>query len=118
MIVDLSINPPKISDDIVKFIRQTVTGAGFSKVIVGLSGGIDSAVSCSLAVSALEKENVYVALLPYGDLDKEGIGHAKLLIDFLKIPSSSVHLIDIKPLLDQIAKIDPGMDDLRKGNIM
>ena len=118
MSVDLSINPEKETERITKFIRESVYNAGFSKVIVGLSGGIDSATSCCLAVKALGAENVLVGLFPFGNLYKEGLEDAKILINHLKIPSSSVKSVDIKPLVDPIITFDPQMDKLRCGNII
>src|SRR3989338_2628446 len=118
MSVDLSINPEKETERITKFIRESVYNAGFSKVIVGLSGGIDSATSCCLAVKALGAENVLVGLFPFGNLYKEGLEDAKILINHLKIPSSSVKSVDIKPLVDSIITFDPQMDKLRRGNII
>ncbi len=118
MSVDLSINPQKETERIAEFLREKVKKAGFHKVIVGLSGGIDSATSCCLAVKALGAENVLVGLFPFGDLHKEGLEDAKILIDHLKIPSSSVKSVDIKPLVDSIITFDPQMDKLRRGNII
>lgn len=119
MLVDLSINPSKTTNKIVKFIKETVYKAGFQKVILGLSGGIDSAVSVALAVKALGVQNVHIGLFPYGELHKEGLVDAKILIEALNIPLSNLHQINIKPLIDPVIKTDHSqMNNLRKGNIM
>lgn len=126
MSIDLSINPEKETERIAEFLREKVKKAGFHKVIVGLSGGIDSATSCCLAVKALGAENVLVGLFPYGNLHKEGLEDAKILIDHLKIQDSNVNLINIAPFVDPIIEISQGSDlkgvkgltPLRKGNIM
>lgn len=102
MLPDLSINPQKTVEDITSFIKQTVKKAGFSRVVIGLSGGIDSSVSLSLAVRALGISNIYIGLFPYGDLDKEGMEDAKLMIKKLNIPESNIYLIDIKEMADSI----------------
>lgn len=118
MSVDLSINPEAVSTKITDFIRKTAYKAGFSKVVIGLSGGLDSATSCSLAVRALGAENVFVGLFPYGELNKEGLENAKLLIKHLIIPTSNVYVTDIKPFVDPMLSIDPKINTLRQGNII
>jgi len=63
-------NTPKLNTKIVeellvRFLRDEITNAGFSKAVVGLSGGVDSAVSATLTAKALGKKNVLGVLLPY-----------------------------------------------------
>ena len=50
---------------IVDFIRTEITRAGFSRGILGLSGGLDSSLVAFLAAEALGKENVLGVLMPY-----------------------------------------------------
>lgn len=102
----------------VAFITQTFKNAGFSDAVIGLSGGVDSAVACVLATQALGVDHVYPILLPYGGLSTQGVLDAMKLIETLHIPFLHVTRIDIKPAVDMIAKSDPMMDRIRKGNIM
>ena len=118
MIIDLSINPSEIAREITKFIKKTVHGVGFRKVIIGLSGGVDSATSASLAVGALGAENIYVAIFPYGHLNEEGLKDAHQIVERLKISSVNQHEVDIKSLVDPIFALDSTADKLRKGNTM
>lgn len=118
MLASLSINPQQTADKIMEFIKNTASRAGFTKVVLGLSGGLDSSVCCLLAVKALGKENVHIGLFPYGDLNSEGLEDAQVLISKLNIPLSNIHLIDIKPLTEPLINLDSTMDNLRKGNIM
>ena len=69
----LKINPEKIAEEIINFVRKTVKKAGFASVVIGLSGGIDSSAVFSLAVKALRAENVYGVMMPYGDCIRETI---------------------------------------------
>lgn len=116
MLVDLSINPEVISRRVVEFIRNSVKKAGFSKIIIGLSGGIDSAVSCMLGAKALGEKNVFIGVFPYGQLNRDGLTNAKQLIRQLKIPDTNIINFDIQPLVDPILRLDPSADKVRKGN--
>ncbi len=98
------------------FFKNAFAQAGFSRAVIGLSGGVDSSVSCALAVTALGKENVYPLLLPYGKLNPTH--DAEQVAAFLKIPKRNVGIIDIGPFVDPIISTDPSMDDVRRGNIM
>jgi NAD+ synthase len=119
MFADLSINPEKISEEIIEFVKKTVQKTGFSRLMVGLSGGLDSATSCALGVKAIGAENIYAGLFPYGKLNEEGLEEAKLLIKTLSIPETNVIITDIKPFVDLIVRtVDQSMDNLRRGNII
>lgn len=113
-----TIDPSKETEKIVAFITQTFKTAGFSDAVIGLSGGVDSAVSCALAVGALGVEHVYPVLLPYGALSTQGVLDAMKLIEKLHIPFTHITRIDIKPGVDTIIKSDVMMDRVRRGNIM
>lgn len=114
----LEIDCQKTSRRIIDFIKKTVQEAGFEKVIVALSGGVDSSTTTTLAVRALGENNVLVALLPYGDLNREGIKDAKLVLKQLKISAKKIFQIDIKKAVDQIVSVDKKMGKIRQGNIM
>lgn len=81
---------------IVSGIRAYFRQANFSKAVIGLSGGIDSAVSCKLAVLALGKENVTAVLMPEVGLTKEENVH-----DAREFAES----LDIKYILQPINKM-------------
>ena len=108
----------KETQRIIDFIKSSFQTAGFTDAVIGLSGGIDSAVSCVFAVRALGLEHVFPILMPYGPLNTRGVLDAIELIEKNKIPMSHIVRIDIKPAVDQIVRIDPFMDRVRKGNIM
>ena len=114
----LSINCQKTEQEIVNFIRVKISKTGFKKLIVGLSGGIDSSVVVSLLVKALGKKSVFVALLPYGSLNQNDIKDAYLIINKLKIPSKNIITINIKKIVDKITAWDKKISLIRKGNII
>lgn len=114
----LSINCQKTEETIIKFIKNQVSKSGFKKLVIGLSGGIDSSVTAFLAVKALGNKNVLIALLPYGNLNIPDLEDAQLIIGKLKIPSKNVFKINIKKVVDKIVCFDPSMSKIRKGNII
>ncbi len=112
------IDPAHTEKHLVEFIRSAFAHAGFSKAVIALSGGVDSATSCSLAVRALGRDNVYPVLLPYGALGEQGVADAGLVTEALAIPEGHVSVVDIEPLLAPVVALDPVMDNVRRGNAM
>ena len=80
---DLSIDTELTCKILTGFIQTEITRAGFSKAVVGLSGGIDSSLSCYLAAEALGTENVLAVLMPYESSSPGSLDHARLVIDEL-----------------------------------
>lgn len=71
---------------IIAGIQQYFKESGFEKAVIGLSGGIDSAVSLKLTVDALGAENVTAILMPEkGVSTEENFGHAKTLAKYLNV---------------------------------
>lgn len=113
--VDLTINTDVARQILTGFIRSEVTRVGYSRAVVGLSGGIDSALSCVLAVEALGADNVLAVKMPYKSSSRDSLDDAGLLIEQLQIPSKT---IDITAMVDPLFALDPEISKLRKGNIM
>jgi NAD+ synthase len=114
-VVDLTINTDVALQILTGFIRSEVTRAGFSRVILGLSGGLDSALSCTLAVKALGTENVLAVRMPYKSSSADSLEHAGLLIEQLGIPDKT---IEITEMAEPLLKSDPQISKMRMGNIM
>lgn len=101
---------------IVEFIKDILKQSGQRKLIIGLSGGIDSALSATLAVKAIGKENVIGVMLPYKDSSQSSYDDAKKVADFLDIEH---HKVDITPMVDAyFSNYDSNADSLRRGNCM
>src|SRR5947199_3862743 len=84
----LAIDPELTRTWLVSFLKdEVVRRRGFTKGLVGLSGGVDSALTAFLAAQALGKENVIGVRMPYRTSGPEGLDHAQLVIDTLGIPS-------------------------------
>ncbi len=115
-----AINPEYEVNRIGEFLRQTLKKTGLSKVVIGLSGGIDSATSLMLAVGALGKENVHVLFMPYKNTHPTAFKNAKAVVAFLQIPESKVEIVDVGSGVDALAASlgISQQDTMRLGNIM
>lgn len=111
----LSINTDLAHEILTGFIKSEVTRVGYSRAIINLSGGLDSALSCALAVKALGAENVFALRLPYRTSSPDSLTHAQLMIDQFKIQSET---IDITEMVDPLIRRDSNIKNVRKGNIM
>jgi NAD+ synthase len=113
--IDLAINPSLARQILTGFIRSEITRAGFLRAVVGLSGGVDSALSCALVAEALGVDNVLAVRMPHKTSNPDSLEHAQLLIDQLGIKSETIEITDmVEPLIQR----DPDMSRTRKGNIM
>ena len=83
--------------DLGDIIRAQMSAAGFQRGIIGLSGGLDSAVTTYLAVAALGSENVTGLMMPYETNDPECLEHAQLVTQQLGIAGE---VIDIAPQIE------------------
>jgi NAD+ synthetase len=102
---------------LVEFLKEEVTRRrGFENVVVGLSGGVDSALVAWLAAQAFGPEHVWGLMLPYRTSSAESLAHAKLVVDALGI---NTRTIDISPAVDgYVATNEPDADASRRGNVM
>lgn len=113
----LAINAELTKRLLVEFIRSETRKFGFNRVVLGLSGGIDSALSATLAVEALGPENVVALMLPYKTSSPESEEHARLLIEHLGLPHYDK--IDITPMAEPLMRhYNDDISNLRKGNIL
>jgi NAD+ synthetase len=101
---------------LVEFIREEVVRRrGFEGVVVGVSGGVDSAVSLYLAVEALGPEAVTGFRLPYATSSAESLAHAAMV---LEATGARAETIEITPAVDAyVERVDPDLSDLRRGNL-
>ena len=113
--IDLSINPNLARKILTGFIRSEINRVGFSRAVVGLSGGIDSALSCALAAEALGPGNVLAVRMPYKSSSPESLEHAQMVIEQFGVQSETVEITD---MADGLISLDPDMSKTRKGNVM
>jgi NAD+ synthase (glutamine-hydrolysing) len=104
---------PLIHDALILGLKDYFGKLGLSKAIIGLSGGIDSAVTAVLATRALGKENVSVLLMPSEFSSDHSIEDARILAENLGI---SYTLFPINDLYNSWLKnLDPHFKELPFG---
>lgn len=111
----LQINGELVRRVLVGFIRNEVRKVGFERVILGLSGGVDSSLVASLAAEALGPSNVKGVLMPYRSSDPKSRSDALTLVEQLGIQQLEV---DISPQVDAYYQRFPEADNKRRGNKM
>lgn len=72
-------------DKIIQFIQETMAKFGYKGAVIGISGGIDSAVTAALTAKAIGAENIFGLLMPDRDSAKNTLCHSKLVADYLGI---------------------------------
>ncbi|MEO0649411.1 MAG: NAD+ synthase [Planctomycetota bacterium] len=111
----LEIQTDLVEQILLRFLREELQAAGFERAVVGLSGGIDSAVSAALAARALGPENLICVLMPYRTSNPDSEAHARLQVSQLACESK---LVDISAMADGYFG-EVGVEDLtRRGNVM
>ncbi len=111
----LEINAPLARKILVGFLRDEILKVGAAKAVLGLSGGIDSAIVCHLAAEALGPENVYAICMPYKSSNPESEAHARLVAGACGVNFS---VIPITPMVDAYFDQFPDADNMRRGNKM
>lgn len=111
----LRVNANLLRRILVGFIREEVLKVGVQRVVLGLSGGIDSALVAFLAAEALGPENVHAYVMPYRTSNPESEIHARLAATQLGIHHD---VIEITPMIDAYFSRYPNAENMRRGNKM
>jgi NAD+ synthase len=113
--IDLTIDTDLARTILTGFLHTEITRAGFEHAVVGVSGGVDSSLSCYLAAEALGPENVLAIRMPYRTSSPDSLEHARLVIDDLGVKSLDFEITAmIEPLFERF----PEADQIRRGNAM
>ena len=113
--IDLRIDVDLVRGKLTEFIRAQVKGAGFERAVLGLSGGIDSALACFLAAEALGTENVLAVRMPYRSSSAESLSDAQKVVEATGVQAMT---LPITEMADALIQRFPDMNALRRGNIM
>lgn len=113
----MQITPQLAEDWLVSFLRDEVkVRRGFDRVLVGLSGGVDSAVTAALAAKAFGPKNVVGVRMPYKTSSEESLSHASDVAAALEI---ELQTVDISDAVDgYVRAVGDDLDDTRRGNVM
>ena len=109
------LNPQIVERVLVEFLRDETVHAGFQRGVLGLSGGVDSAVCAALAVRALGADNVLGVLLPHRTSSPESRTDAELVARSIGMRTE---LVDISPMVDPYLTAGAVTDKVRAGNVM
>jgi NAD+ synthase (glutamine-hydrolysing) len=111
----LKIDVALVTQWLTAFLREEFARRHFTTAIVGLSGGVDSAVTAFLAARALGANNVVAVRMPYQTSSPQSLDHAQLVIKLLGIQSRT---IDISKSVDAYFTSEADADVTRRGNVM
>jgi len=112
---ELKMNTGSVKKKLITFIRCQTKRAGVGRMVIGLSGGVDSAVSVYLAAAALGPKNVLGLMMPYKTSSPIDTKDARLVVKALGIKSKT---ISITPMVDAYFKKFPKANRVRRGNKM
>jgi NAD+ synthase len=98
-----------------EFIRGQLRQAGFDRLVLGLSGGIDSALVAFLSAEAIGADRLLCVLMPYRTSSEASLVDARSVVASLGCASE---VVDISPMVDAYFAPDPDASPVRRGNYM
>jgi NAD+ synthase len=113
------IDAPSALEVITGFITSQLEQTGFERLVVGLSGGVDSATVAYLAARAIGPDNLLAVRMPYRSSSADSEADAMRVVSALGCRTERV---DITPMVDPMLALVSGDDEaalqLRRGNVM
>src|SRR5438105_3012994 len=111
----LAINTDLVRPVLVNFLREEICKVGYQRAVVGLSGGIDSAVSLALAAEALGPRNVLAVIMPYRTSSAASEGDARAVAAQFGV---AIRKIEISAMVEPLLAVNPQLSNVRRGNVM
>ncbi|MCX7632036.1 MAG: NAD+ synthase [Turneriella sp.] len=108
-------NPDFTAEMLARIVREEVLKTGLKRAVVGVSGGVDSALSLVLSTKALGRENVLAVLLPYKKSQPQSLAHAKLLCEKLGVRHE---VVELTAMADAYFAREPELSAVRQGNVL
>ena len=105
----------KMVENLVEGLGKYLEETGFTRFVLGLSGGVDSALTAALCAQVQGAGKVYAYMLPYRTSSKDSRIDAEAVASSLKI---NLDLVDISPMADAYNALTPGISPLRLGNVL
>jgi NAD+ synthase len=113
--ITLQINTDLARRILTDFLQTEIKRAGFERAVVGVSGGVDSALACFLTAKALGPKNVLALRMPYKDSSPESMEHSQLVVQKTGVQELTAPITEmIEPLFERF----PDADKVRRGNAM
>ncbi|MBC5806394.1 MAG: NAD(+) synthetase [Candidatus Eremiobacter antarcticus] len=112
----LRLDPALVERWLVAFLKdEIVRRRGMAKAVIGISGGVDSAVVAFLCAKALGPNSVIGVRMPYATSSKQSLGHGGLVIAQTGIKDLVVNISDA---VDGYLRLEPDASQRRRGNVM
>ena len=114
-----AIEPTQAIEVIVGFIRAQMAQTGFSRLVVGLSGGVDSATVAFLAARAIGPDNLLAVRMPYRTSSDSSETDALRVVEALGCRTERVEITPmVEPMLALVTGGDEASLNVRRGNVM
>jgi NAD+ synthase len=110
-----AVDPAEAAERAQTFIHRTLAASGQDGLVVGLSGGIDSAVSAALAARAVGADRVHGLCLPYRTSNPDSLADAQAVAAAIGM---AAEVFEITPVVDAFLAARPQADAVRRGNVM
>ncbi len=111
----LKLNEKKVAGELELFLQTKLGQSGMRGYVLGLSGGVDSSLSATIAVKAVCAENVLGVMMPYAFSSESSVDDAKKIAEFFGF---RVEKIDISPMISAYYPDIKAVDKVQSGNKM